>query len=210
MVNKWVGMSIVVLVPVVLWFLLCLWFFATSIILCGVPLGSALIRLRNATVVPGIVLAMMLGVLAVWSQAGLQPRRSKCVENLSTLAKALSMYAMDHGDEYPASFCSLTNYVDDPRCFVCPKTGTKVGAIEAVDQWADYILVTNVTAWSPSSQVLVYCKPGNHHEGINVLFGDAYVTWISKSGYPTLSCDVEAGARVNSMAVITQAQERLN
>lgn len=124
---------------------------------------------------------------------------SRCASNLSQLGKAMKMYAMDNDGTYPASFVSLTNYMNHPKPYVCPHSGTKVGPIETVDLWADYMLVTNLTERSPPGLVHAYCRPGNHRDnkGINVLYLDGSVGWAQESDYATLTCDVLKGSRIN-------------
>ena len=110
------------------------------------------------------------------------------------------MYAMDHAEAFPSSFVALTNYMNNPKLYICPHSGKKVGQIETADQWADYILVTNLKEGSSSGLVHAYCKPGNHldNKGINVLFVDGSVQWFRESDFGALTCDVLKGSRVNN------------
>jgi prepilin-type processing-associated H-X9-DG protein len=172
---------------------------AAGIALCKRQWTKAGIRFGIA-VAPFVLAAAILPVLAAARPH--HSRASRCMSNLSQLGKAMKMYSMDHAEEFPTSFLSLTNYVSsNPKLFVCPHSGTKVGPIETVDQWADYILVTNLTERSFSALVHAYCKPGNHRDnkGINVLYIDGSVTWVQVSDYGTLTCDVLKGSRVNDM-----------
>jgi hypothetical protein len=128
-------------------------------------------------------------------------RRTKCMSNLSQLGKAMKMYARDHGGQYPSYFLSLTNYMNNPKVYVCSQSGKKVGSIETVDEWADYTLVTNLTENSSNTLVHAYCKPGNHRDknGIAVLFVDGSVQWIPEVDFGKLTCDVLKGSRINNM-----------
>lgn len=127
-------------------------------------------------------------------------KRTACINNLSAMGKVMKLYSMDHGEKYPSSFASMTNYMENPKLYVCPCSGKKTGVIETSDQWADYILVTNLTEKSPSVHVHAYCKPDNHreHHGINVLFVDGSVQWVRESDFNTLACDVLKGSRINN------------
>ena len=117
---------------------------------------------------------------------------ARCMSNLSQIGKACVMYSMDHDEALPSSFAMLTNYVSNPKLFVCPHSGKTSGAIETVDHWTDYVLVTNLTAGSDSDLVLAYCKPENHadRDGVNVLFVDGSVTWVTTEDFSTIPCDM--------------------
>ena len=170
---------------------------AAVVALCKRQWAKAGIRFGIA-VAPFVLTAAILPMLATARPH--HSRASRCMSNLSQLGKAMKMYAMDHGDAFPTSFVSLTNYMDNPKLYVCPYSGTKLGPIETADQWADYILVTNLTERSPSELVHAYCKPGNHRDnkGINVLFVDGSVQWFRESDFGTLACDVLKRSRINN------------
>lgn len=117
--------------------------------------------------------------------------RSRCMSNLSQIGKGCAMYAIDHNEAFPTSFRSLTNYINNPKIYICPSSRTKSGTMDTVDQWSDYILVTNLNAAMASDLVLAYCKPGNHtNAGINVLAIDGSVMWQEWTNLPSLTCDV--------------------
>lgn len=110
------------------------------------------------------------------------------------------MYAMDHDKKFPPSFLALTNYACNAKLFICPHSKHTAGAIDTVDAWSDYVIVTNLSEESKQGFVLAYCKPGNHRDkkGINVLFVDGSVQWVPESSFGTLSCDVLKGSRTNN------------
>ncbi len=146
------------------------------------------------------LLLQIVGAVVGTSGAKKRSPRTRCMSNLSQLGVAMRMYAMDHDGVFPASFVSLTNYMDNPKLYVCPSSGTKVGPIQTADQWGDYVLVSNLTERSASEYVHAYCKPGNHRDskGINVLFVDMSVNWMQESQFGTLTCDVLKGSRINN------------
>ena len=117
---------------------------------------------------------------------------NRCVSNLSQIAKACAMYSIDHDEAFPSSFLSLSSYVNQStKLFMCHSLQKKPGTIETVDEWASYILVTNLSASSDSDLVLAYCKPENHQgDGVNVLFVDFSVNWIDSKDFHTLNCDI--------------------
>ena len=126
-------------------------------------------------------------------------RVSRCMSNLSQMGKACHMYAMDHDEAFPPSFLALTNYLSNPRCFDCPSSERKPGSIDTVDEWTDYVLVTNVAAASAADLVLAYCKPKKHlkRNGANVLFVDGSVIWVSARDFDQIPCNIANHSRVS-------------
>ena len=122
----------------------------------------------------------------------------RCMSNLSQIGKACAMYSMDHDEALPTSFLGLTNYLANAKVFVCKSSGHKHGPLHIVDEWTDYILVTNLSAASDSDLVLAYCKPENHKgKGANVLFIDGSVNWVTPDRFHTLSCDIVNHSKIN-------------
>ena len=130
--------------------------------------------------------------------------RTACAANLSQISLACDMYTQYHNEEFPPSFRSLhslTNYFsNDPKVFICPYSGNKPGPIETVDEWTDYILVTNLNATTNSNLVLVYCKPENHKNGevYSILLTGFYLKRISPKDFGKLSCDIAGHSRINN------------
>ena len=124
---------------------------------------------------------------------------ARCMSNLSQIGKACVMYSMDHDEALPASFLLLTNYVSNPKIFVCPHAKKAPGPIDTVDDWTDYVLVTNLTAGSDSVLALAYCKPENHadRDGVNVLYVDGSVGWTTTDHFDQIPCDILNHSRVS-------------
>ena len=153
-------------------------------IVVGVPLATLL---AGALLVPAVV-----------CEVGPRPR-SRCMLNLSQIGKASIMYAMDNNETLPVSFIQITNFAPDPKCYVCPRSGHEPGPLHLVDEWSDYILITNVSAGSDVGYITAYCKPENHTgEGCNVVFVDGSVMWVNRESFSNLTCDVEAHAAINT------------
>ena len=146
------------------------------------------------------VTSFVLAAAILPAMATARPQRNRCMSNLSQLGKAMKMYSMDHDRRCPPSFLALTNYANNARLFICPHSKHTAGMIDTVDTWSDYVLVTNLSEDSNQGLILAYCKPGNHRdsEGINALFVDGAVQWISESDFGTLTCDVLKGSRINN------------
>jgi prepilin-type processing-associated H-X9-DG protein len=123
----------------------------------------------------------------------------RCLSNLSQIGKACYMYSEEHGGAFPTAFSEITNQVDGcSRLFICKCSGNVPGPLSLVDQWSDYVLVTNISANSANAQILAYCKPENHRSvGANILYVDCSVEWSSRANFSNLTCNVEAHSRVN-------------
>lgn len=192
MMETWIILAVVAVLGV-----LSLIFFVRSVVgLFQREWGTAALRFACAAVffvLGGMILPMLARPTPHHST------RTRCMSNLSQIGKACVMYSMDHGEAFPPSFLSLTNYVSVPKLFICRGSGNKPGPIETVDQWTDYILVTNVSAGSDSDLVLAYCKPGNHQDrdGVNVLFVDGSVTWVKTEDFGMIPCDMVHHSRIS-------------
>lgn len=126
-------------------------------------------------------------------------RRSQCMNNLSQIGKACMMYSMDHNEAFPHSFSQITNFLPNPKVFVCSSSGHKPGPLHLVDQWTDYVLVTNVSAASRSDHVVAYGRPENHDgKGCHVLFVDGSVIWVSPKDFTNLTCNVKSHSKLNT------------
>ena len=99
----------------------------------------------------------------------------KCSENIRLLSLALHMYAADHNEAFPPELKSLyPNYIKEEKVFHCPS----ISANGVVGR-CDYEYVIGLTESSPTSEVIVYDKAGNHKEkGRNILRVNGSVEWI--------------------------------
>lgn len=127
-----------------------------------------------------------------------KPSRASCMSNLSQIGRACVMYSMDHNDALPTSFSQLQTAEAPPKVFVCPLSKHKPGNLSEVDQWTDYVLVTNQTAASPAETIVAYCKPENHKgNGCNILLNDGSVIWSKTEDFSNLTVNVKAHSRIN-------------
>lgn len=145
-----------------------------------------------------LLLVASLLLPAVTCDVGPRPRTG-CMRNLSQIGMACIMYSMDHDEAFPTSFRHITNFLPDPGTFICPHSGHKPGPLGLVDEWTDYVLVTNLSAASSSDLILSYCQPKNHDgQGCNVLFVDGSTMWTNPEAFSNLSCEVESLSRLNT------------
>jgi prepilin-type processing-associated H-X9-DG protein len=169
-----------------------------------VPLLICLAFRRTRRVAAWILTADMFGLCGICLALAIEPpkqrpQREFCRNQLKQIGVACRMYSMDHRERFPPSFLSLTNYVDQPKLFVCPLSKHKPGSIERVDSWTDYVLVTGLTEASDSDLVLAYCKHTTHRteKGANVLYVDGSVIWVKCDDFGAIPCDLARHSRMN-------------
>ncbi len=117
---------------------------------------------------------------------------ARCRLNLSQIGMYLTMYSMDHEDQYPPTLNSLAQYTKDTSLFVCPGTGRTPGTMDRVAQWTDYVYVPGRSAESPEKAVLLYCPAANHGgKEVGVLFLGGSVEKIDSDQFELLKAQIE-------------------
>jgi len=157
----------------------------------------------------GILAGMLLPAIAAARE---KARRTSCMSNLSQFGKALAMYSMDHGEDFPSHLTEMQEFVDNPKLFVCKSDpfrdwATSVPAIsndlanDSDDDFCSYnLFLTNeagnaaITAASKSATMVICDKDGasdvgltnfggNHADsGGNTLYVDGSVSWVNDDG----------------------------
>ncbi|MFC1499080.1 hypothetical protein ACFLS1_11515 [Verrucomicrobiota bacterium] len=137
------------------------------------------------TVVMLLCVLCFVGLKHMYWQAKRKAPRAPCAANLSSIGRVMAVYALDHNENFPTNFRSLvTNYVNHPKLFVCPKAKAQAGSISNVDKWTSYTLITNA---SDASDIWAFCTP-NHHKGkgCNILHLDGSVWWVKTDEFEKL------------------------
>jgi prepilin-type processing-associated H-X9-DG protein len=116
--------------------------------------------------------------------------KAKCSSNLHQIGLAISLYAQDHGGQYPDSIASIMREEQlTSAVFVCPSSND-----EAADGDSQAAVIANMTKPHHISYVYIgtglttrtvtdetvvaYELPENHRgDGMNMLFGDGHVEW---------------------------------
>lgn len=150
----------------------------------------------------GAIVLIVLGVLAIpclisvllpaLSHVRKEAQKAKCSANLIQIGTACRSYANTVGNgEYPDSMATLAKSGLVPLpALVCPESSDNPSTNSNIKTDADllgccsYIYLgkglNNLTATSRT--VLAYEPLSNHHmSGINVLYGDMTVRWLSRS-----------------------------
>ena len=118
-----------------------------------------------------------------------------CVNNLLQISAAYRIYQMDHDSHHPDSFADLREYIDTPRCFICPRT-QEPGDISNVADWTPYVLRSSVTN---NHDILLYCSNTEHYglEGTHVVFVDGNRRWITPEELTALLANPEKAQQHN-------------
>jgi prepilin-type processing-associated H-X9-DG protein len=172
--------------------------------------------MRRATIVRVLIglsvllgfflLAIPLGRFAIESL-----NRSKCESNLRAIGQCLLLYANGNGGHLPPDLGTLAWNEDiAPIVFVCPGSNTSAPAnlpanqlVTWVNAHSNYVYLgsgiivphTSMGFQGSGKVVLAYEKEKHHGKGMNVLFLDSRVDWMS----------IEAAHRAIDLSEATQA-----
>jgi hypothetical protein len=120
-----------------------------------------------------------------------EAQKAKCSANLTQIMTAIVTYANQNNGEYPDSFATMiksTGY--PPGILVCPSSNDTPSTNANIKTDADlvgncsYVYLgkgLTVSTVRPDT-ILAYEPLSNHHrKGINVLYGDMSVRWLSRA-----------------------------
>jgi prepilin-type processing-associated H-X9-DG protein len=156
-------------------------------------------------VIGGMLIAVMLPSLCRSRETA---NRVKCAANLKSIGQAISLYAQDHDGHYPASLAMLPSVQDiSADVMVCPSsndersegidTAAVVAELTAAETNApdhkhclSYVYTGQaLTEQTATPTAVVAYEPLTNHDGdgMNVLFGDGHVEFISKEYWPKIA-----------------------
>lgn len=160
--------------------------------------AAAPARGANAAIVLGAIALLLtlstLVMLPALCRSSEQANRVKCASNLRQIGQALAMYAESHGGQFPPTIEALAAASDlTPAVFNCPSSNDSPADVEKASDWStaftadghhlSYVYVAgglSASGVTPES-ILAYENPHDHlDEGMNVLYGDYHVEWVTK------------------------------
>jgi prepilin-type processing-associated H-X9-DG protein len=163
----------------------------------------------------------MLGVLAVAfavfalvrleESVRLGSNRVPCASNLRHIGLAVLLYAEANGGRLPASLEDLAIAGDiTPETLICPEShdkpamgkGTALATALKKPGHNSYIYLGTGRAAAEfgSGDLLAYDFPSNHGGvGVNALFGDGHVEYLSRTGLQTLLARTRASTRPSTL-----------
>ncbi|MBN2640210.1 MAG: DUF1559 domain-containing protein [Victivallales bacterium] len=145
------------------------------------------VMLTQVSIAPTAIMAGML--LPALNSAREKARRISCSSNLKSMGLALKQYAMDHQDKFPEAdgvagleVIRKDEYLFDPKVYVCPSTSQRP-AQSGQPLKADNVSYVYFGGFMEGADVvnmpLIFDRPGNHKNYINILFGDGHVGGFS-------------------------------
>ncbi len=178
-----------------------------AIVLIALAIGFSVSSIRHSSGIDRIFGFIVLGLfllsicfgyfLSCLSKPDSRPITG-CLKNIRQIGIACCRYSLDHDNTFPTSFTQITNLISNPNTFVCSISGHKPGHLALVDQWTDYVLVTNLSANSSNDLILAYCKPENHKgKGCNMVRVSGSAMWSDSEWFSNLTCNVKAHSRTN-------------
>ena len=111
--------------------------------------------------------------------------RSSCMNNLSQIGRALSMYSMDHNEQYPHDLQTLAVEMKlSPKLFVCPESKHVAGSLSNLNEWTEYVYVSTSSPTNDANTPIVFEGLANHDgKGANILYNDGSVCWLNYPEY---------------------------
>jgi prepilin-type processing-associated H-X9-DG protein len=158
-------------------------------------------------VIGGMLISVMLPSLCRSRETA---NRVKCASNLKQIGLAISLYAQDHGGQYPHLLAVLPSVEDiTAEVMTCPSSNDErpaatdiaeiVAELTAAEMNApghkhcmSYVYIGQaLTQKTATETTVVAYEPLENHDGdgTNVLFGDGHVEFISKQGWPKIAAD---------------------
>jgi prepilin-type processing-associated H-X9-DG protein len=185
------------------------------------PLACAKNRRRNRFWKTAVWLAIGLFGVAVtflifmpsveFNSTGAGASFVKCASNLQQIGLAIRLYANDNKGQYPDTFTTLLANEDiTPAVFVCPSSNDSPAGGPTTQATLDdltsgghlsYIYAGRglTTSTATSNTVVAYEPLSNHHDKINVLFGDGHVEFFYQPEAGQLLSKAASGERPVAM-----------
>jgi prepilin-type processing-associated H-X9-DG protein len=126
-------------------------------------------------------------LLPAISRAREQANRVKSMSNLRIMGQAAMIYANEHNGKLPPDFAAMLDEDISPSVFLNPLRNSgpppadRKAAREWVNEQNDYVWLGKgkTTATARPDTLIGYENYSENSEGINVLFGDGHVEWMT-------------------------------
>lgn len=97
------------------------------------------------------------------------------------------IYAGDFNEVYPDTLKILNEFGVKSSILTCPAVKRESNALQDIDHWSGYRLITGIRTESQPTMVFVYCHPENHNGRCgNVAFVDAHVETLKSDEFERL------------------------
>jgi prepilin-type processing-associated H-X9-DG protein len=178
-----------------------------------VPLAYAMAPNRRRRLTVALVTVALLA--AAWMVAVLLPSldrrpvhapRLRCASNLRQIGQGVQIYAYEHKGAFPPDFATLLLLTEDlaSEAFICPATddtraegATTQAVATSLTMGAhhlSYVYTGNGLSVKSSADAVVAYEPlSNHGDGMNVLYADGHVQWLTARLGRRLMAELSAG-----------------
>lgn len=149
--------------------------------------GSTMIASDPAITALYLEPTMISVLLPALNRAREQANRVKSASNLRQMGLAAIMYADQHHGKFPPDFATMLDQDLTPAVFVNPRSNSgpppadPKAAREWVNEQTDYVWLGKgkaVTSVTPET-VIAHENLNDNPEGVNILFGDGHVEWMT-------------------------------
>jgi prepilin-type processing-associated H-X9-DG protein len=159
----------------------------------GLAVAGIAIPVASTVVVP-IVMILLAILMPALGKVRCEAQRIRCETNLSSLGRAINIYAQENKDTYPSanSWCNLLvadgNIVPDE--FICPSSNAKisqssyaininVAGKKVSEVPPDVVLLFETNSGiNPAGGPEILITENHQRDGCNILFADGHVKFI--------------------------------
>jgi prepilin-type processing-associated H-X9-DG protein len=150
--------------------------------------------------IAGLVLGVVLGTAGISVELAMLPGfrrglvvptgrrevadRVKCAANERSIGQAILLYCNDNQGQYPPDLVALVKNEDiTTGIFVCPSSNdtpaTSPDSLLSGGHCSYIYLGQRLTTSADPTTVVLYEDPGDHGDGVNMLFADGHVEFVA-------------------------------
>jgi prepilin-type processing-associated H-X9-DG protein len=160
---------------------------------------------RLITVGMGVVCLILAAqlILPGFQRTREPPYRLRCASNMKMIGLGAILYANSHGGQFPDDLDTIMETQDlTPRMLMCPMTAGNVPTAPTTREVVAEMRKLNLIAYvyvgkglkvdASADTVIAYERPGDHGDGMNVLFADGHVEYLEGKEAQVVLGQVEA------------------